>query len=143
MKNYALCYAVPIPFAGWSQVLLLGTDTHNLPGGLVGDDEMPEVAAARVLRDAGITASLPDIRVMGAIQHTSELVHVCHCPFRAGEDVPAVVGGAFWLPLEHVMKSDIVLHAAKLAVALCRSGLTHWAFSNQGPIVGLNLEGWQ
>jgi hypothetical protein len=145
MKNHVLCYAVPVPFLGWSNVLLMGTDTHNLPAGEMGDDEMPEVAAARVLRNVGITVSLPDTRVMGVIQHTTELVHVCHCPFRVGEERegPAVVGSAFWVPLEQAMKSEQVLHAAKVAVALSRSGLTNWAFSNNGPIVGLNLEGWQ
>ena len=85
MKNFALCYACPVPLINWSNVLLLGTDTHNMPGGEVNDGEMPEQTADRTLRSIGITASLPDIRIMGVIQHSRELVHVCHCPFKAGE----------------------------------------------------------
>lgn len=145
MKYYALCYAVPVPLVGWSQVLLMGSERQNMPGGEVNDGEMPEQAADRLLRKVGITASLPDIRIMGVIQSTHEIVHVCHCPFRVGDERegPAVIGGAFWVPLEQAMKSKQVLYAAKLAVALCRSGLTNWSFANDGPIVGLNLEGSQ
>lgn len=145
MKNFVLCYAVPIPLINWSDVLLMGSDKHNMPGGEVNDGEMPEQTADRVLRGIGITPSLADIRVMGVIQYAKELVHVCHCPFKVGaeREGPAVVGGTFWVPLNEAMKSKQVLHAAKLAVALCRSGLTNWAFVSNDQIIGLNLEGWQ
>lgn len=139
IKNFVLAYAAPM-IAGFSDVLL--TDALLLPGGEISDGEMPEVAAARFLKDVGVTASLPDCRIMGVIQHTGELVHVVHCPVR--EPAPAIDVGAHWTPLEQVMKRDSkVTHAVKLASALCRSGLTNWCFTNNGPIVGLNLEGWQ
>ena len=114
---------------------------QNLPADEVRDGEMPEQAAYRILQGVGITASLPDTRIMGVVQGEDELVHVCHCPVRGG--LRAITGRAAWLPLEQVMQSPVVLHAAKLAIALCRSGMTKWAFRNNGAIVGLNLEGWQ
>jgi hypothetical protein len=137
MKNFVLCYAAPL-FVGFSDVLL--SDTLLMPGGEIADDEMPEVAAARFLREVGLAASLPDIRIMGVVQHKAELVHVCHCPLR---DAPAPTG-AVWVPLSDVMKRDSkVPHAVKLAAALCRAGLTNWSFTNNQSIIGLNLEGWQ
>jgi hypothetical protein len=129
LKNYALCFAAPVPSVDWTDVLMVD---QNLPADEVRDGEMPEQAAYRILQGMGITASLPDTRIM---------VHVCHCPVRGG--LRAITGRAAWLPLEQVIKSPVVLHAAKLAIALCRSGMTKWAFRNNGAIVGLNLEGWQ
>src|SRR4029077_1819276 len=99
---------------------LLLTNALMLPGGEISDGEMPEVAAARFLKDVGVTASLPDIRIMGVIQHVGELVHVCHCPTR---DI--VHGdGAAWFPLSDVMRrGSTVPHSTQLASALCRAGL--------------------
>jgi hypothetical protein len=143
MKSFVLAYAAPVPLVGFSDVLLM--PSYRLPGGDISDDVMPEVAANRFLADVGIAASLPDIRIMGVIQHTNELVHVCHCPVRvAGPNELAVNGGAFWSPLNEVMKrGSPVPHSIRLAVALCRSGMANWAFTNNEGIVGLNLEGWQ
>lgn len=137
MKNFVLAYAAPL-MPNFSDVLL--TDALLLPGGEITDGEMPEVAAERILRGLNVAASLPDIRIMGAIQHTGELVHVCHCPVRG----VTYGDGLRWMPLEQVMKRDSkVTHAIKLAAALCRAGLTNWCFTNNGSIVGLNLDGWQ
>ena len=139
IKNFVLAYAAP-RIAGFSNVLL--TDALLLPGGEISDGEMPEVAAVRFLADVGVKASLPDCRIMGVIQHAGELVHVVHCP--AWEAAPSIDVGAHWMPIEQVMKRDSkVTHAIKLASALCRAGLTNWAFTNNNAIVGLNLEGWQ
>lgn len=141
MKTCVLAFAAPTLVA-FSDVLL--TPNCLMPGGEVGD-EMPEVAAARYLKQAGLTPSLPDIRIMGAIQHTSELVLVCHCPVRVrGREDLAIQGEVFWSPLNEVMKrGSPVPHSIQLSAALCRAGLTNWAFTNDGPIVGLNLTGWQ
>lgn len=137
MKNFVLAYAAPL-MPGFTDVLL--TDALLLPGGEISDGEMPEVAAERILRGFNVSASLPDCRIMGVIQHGGELVHVVHCPVRGvtyGE-------GIRWRPLEEVMKRDSsVIHSIKLACALCRAGLTNWAFTNNGAIIGLNLEGAQ
>jgi len=142
MKNFVLAYVSPTLVA-FSDVLLL--PNFLMPGGEIADDEMPEVAAARFLKEAGLTASLPDIRVMGVIQHKNELVHVCHCPIQVnGKEDLDLIGDAFWSPLNEVMKQGSpVPHSVRLSVALCRAGLTNWAFTNDGAIVGLNLEGWQ
>ena len=142
MKNRVLAYASPTLLA-FSDVLLM--PSYLMPGGDINEDEMPDVAANRFLAEVGVIASLPDTRVMGVIQHSTELVHVCHCPVHVNckEDLVAI-DGSFWSPLNEVMKRQSpVPHSIRLSVALCRAGLTNWSFTNNGPIVGLNLEGWQ
>lgn len=141
MKNCVLAYASPTLVA-FSDVLLM--PSFRMPGGEIGD-EMPEVAATRFLKEVGLIASLPDTRIMGVIQHKGELVHVCHCPIRVdGREDLTPKNGAFWSPLNEVMKRQSpVPHAIRLSAALCRAGLTNWAFTNDGAIVGLNLEGSQ
>ena len=132
MTNFVLAYAAPM-IAGFSDVLL--PDSRMLPGGAITTDEMPEVAAARYLKEFGLDASLPDIRIMGVMQHVvGGLVYACHCPVR---------GDKFhWTPLEEVMRRDSkVPPSIKLVCALCRAGLINWSFINNGPIIGLNLEG--
>ena len=124
-----------------------GTRGHFLDELRAAFDNVGAAADKRVLVycGGGIAASLPDICVMGVIQHSNELVHVCHCPVRVdGKDDLVATGEAFWSPLNEVMKwQSPVPHSVRLSVALCRAGLMNWSFTNNGPIVGLNLEGWQ
>lgn len=138
VTEYVICYAHPQPHAVWPEVLLIEkkrpawqAGRYNLPGGHIEAGETVEEAASRELREeTGIECPVENVRVMGTIEGTGFMVHVCRCDYDSlrGRNVIETVTDefVFWMPLAEALNHPCLIPNLRLVLAFCRAELMGW-----------------
>lgn len=118
----------------------------NLLGGKIEDDESPENAALRELKEeAGLSPLKISPTIMGRVIGSWGIVYCIKVPILFGQDISQreeETEKVSWYNWNEVKKDNRLLPNLKIIVPLMMLGITDWVISDEGPIKsGDNLEG--
>jgi 8-oxo-dGTP pyrophosphatase MutT (NUDIX family) len=145
-KQYVLCFPQQVPYSTLPEVVLIErrNEPHagklNLPGGKIHEGETPEQAAVRELQEeTGLKASLADTRLLGSIEGTFGIVHVCYCPYRS---TPALgpsqeartlapdEGQVLTMSVSEALSDPLLIPNLRVIIPLCIAKASGWRISD-------------